>query len=395
MGAVVLVMLMVLIGAGLLWTVGVGGGSERGYADTVMRYADRSYEGASWQVVRETSSLGSLGAGSQRNDKVKLARIFGYDEDNLWVIDIKGPVFRLQEGHWKYVFTIPNRNSNEMPHGRIIDRDTLLVGGDWSTQVHRINGQGVRSFDLYAGHSPRSVNSEPLRPGDAIVPFAPGIIYLATGSRYTGTSHKITGDDIDLLDPAKGHQESVIVDDNGNPIRVNKNYYVNSPTLRDLWLAITPSEGEVLGVARINQRGVEPMLVTYRSGTWCRLDDITLPGPYNYSTGWLSRDEQGKAFCVFVGKGQAVVYRQDQGTTTHPINVATAVTGLDLINVWGESPTHFWVMDRTGSVWEFRDGEWRQLIRGMLEDDVVFTDSWVSHDGVVFALTQDTLYKLD
>jgi hypothetical protein len=114
-----------------------------------------------------------------------------------------------------------------------------------------------------------------------------------------------------------------------------------------------------------------------------------------YRDGWLSEDDEGKAFCVFAGKGQAAVYQEGRGVASFPIDTATSATVPDLINVWGTAPDHFWVMDRTGSIWEHHEKRWRQVVRGMMEDDVLFNHSWISPDGTVYAITNDTLYKLD
>ncbi|HSP42347.1 MAG TPA: hypothetical protein VLO11_05715, partial [Luteolibacter sp.] len=372
-------------------------GPDFGEAGSVLRFADRSYEGASWRVVRKATSLGDLSKLGSRRRVVELSRIYGFDDDNLWLVDAKGAVFRLERGHWKLAANLPDLARH--PHGRVLDRDTLLVGGQYGRpahKIHRIGADGIRSFELQNEKAARD-RSRPVERGDAIIPFAPGITYLATGSHYTGTSHKLMGDELKVLHPDKGHPESVIVDSDGAPIQLESGR-VPMPKLQDLWLAEVFAEGEVLAVARFvnGSRDLHPpMLVRYRSGTWVCSEEIALENTGLYRTGWLSQTNDKRAFCVFVGKGQALIYQEGRGVTSHPINAATSATIPDLIDVWGVSPDHFWVMDRTGSVWERSENRWRQVVRGMLEDDVIFNHSWVSPDGTVYTITSDTLYKLD
>ena len=292
-------------------------GPDLGPAGTVLRFADRSYEGASWQVVRKATSLGDLSKLGSGRRVLELSRIYGYDEENLWLVDTKGAVFRLERGHWKLAASLPDLARH--PHGRVLDHDTILIGGQYGRpahKIHRIGVDGIRSFDLQNDEKSRD-RSQPLERGDAIIPFAPGITYIATGSHYTGTGHKLVGDELKVLHPAKGHPESVIVDSDGAPIQLT---YVRNPGpgLKDLWLAEVFGEGEVLAVARFSRGSrdyAKPMLVRYRSGIWVRSEEIPLEDSGTYCTGWLSQTDDGKAFCIFVGKAQAAIYQEGKDFT--------------------------------------------------------------------------------
>ena len=63
-------------------------GYERGYGDTILRYADRSYEGAKWEKIKG-ASLGTLW------------RVAGWDDDNLWLAGQQGHLAQLRDGHWR------------------------------------------------------------------------------------------------------------------------------------------------------------------------------------------------------------------------------------------------------------------------------------------------------
>ncbi len=52
-------------------------------------------------------------------------------------------------------------------------------------------------------------------------------------------------------------------------------------------------------------------------------------------------------------------------------------------------------MDKNGTVWQRTGNEWRVVVRGMYRDDVKFVDAWVSPNGVVLAITEKHVYRLD
>lgn len=380
----------------------VNSGPARGYADTVTRYADHSYENAKWEVVRKAALMSDSTKTSIRARDAGLSRIYGYDDDNLWVVEASGTVFRMEKGHWKLAAEL--KDLAREPHGRILDADTLLIGGQAGRHVnqgvdriHRIGKDGVRSFDLLSDGTNHG-KSKPVERGDAFIPFAPGITYISTGSYYTGTSHKLENDTLKVLNPAKGHPESVIVDSDGSPITMKYFARQSGPTLQNFWLSATLAEGEVAAVARFASQGRDynsPMLVRNRGGTWMRVEEIPLADSGSYRTGWLSKDDDDKYFCLFAGKGQAALYKEGAGVTVYPIDSATSATAADLIDCWGTDPEHFWVLDKNGSVWERKESRWRQVVRGLLDDDVVFNHSWVSPDGTIYAVNEDSLYKLD
>ncbi|MEM6393330.1 MAG: hypothetical protein AAF797_11205 [Planctomycetota bacterium] len=396
LGVVVLVAIMLWDNVASL----LGEDYERGFAGTVIRYADRSYEGLSWEVVRRAPSLGNLPAPASNRDVAELTRIYGYDEDNLWVIDLKGAVFQLENGAWRFRTVIPGGNNHKRLHGGLIGPDTLLVGGQpgrrFDPAVYVIGPQGVRQHDLIAGPSSADVPI-PLSPGQAILPLAPGITYIATGRKYFTSSHKIVDNTIEALDPAKGHQDSVVVDSDGSAIQLDRvGSGFKQPSVRDFWLSSTFAEGEAAAIARFeaSHQYDDPMLVVYRDGTWMRVEDIRLPEAKSYVNGWLSKDDDGKHFAVLVGPGRAAVYREGNGVVTHPLTTATGVTDLSLFIVWGTGPDKFWVMDRSGSVWAFEEGRYRPLVAGMMEEETLFNHAWVAPSGTVFAVTDDTLYRL-
>jgi hypothetical protein len=68
---------------------------------------------------------------------------------------------------------------------------------------------------------------------------------------------------------------------------------------------------------------------------------------------------------------------------------------MDLISIWGVDRDQFWVMDRSGTVWEWSSRNWREVVRGMYDSDVLFKSAWVSPTGEIFAISEkNKLYRL-
>lgn len=375
---------------------------ERGLGGTIIRYADRDYTDAQWQVVRRGAGLTDLGAPNVSRDDIELRRVMGYDEDNFWVIDDKAVVFQLEEGTWRYLCTLPGRYSRGTIRGAVLSEDMLLLAGQTRDKpvAHLVDSAsgGLRSLTL-DDEGKAASQALPIPRDASVIPFSSDIFFIAAGSYYTGSSHKVTDGTVEVLEPLKGHQESVIVDRDGNALKLSRSVGRQPyPALQHMWISSSFAEADVAGIARFDQgyhQHDDPMLVKYRDGTWARIEDVALTEASAYRTGWLSRDEQGQHFAVFIGPGRAAVYRQGRGVTVYPLNVATGVTDGDLIDVWGTGPDKFWTMSRTGSVWEWSQGRWRQVINGLGDENTVFNDAWGSPDGTVFAVTDDTLYKLD
>lgn len=82
-------------------------------------------------------------------------------------------------------------------------------------------------------------------------------------------------------------------------------------------------------------------------------------------------------------------------STDRVLAIPPEPTPARLIKVWGHSTDTFWTMDDSGTVWEFRGSESRVVVRGLQRDDVTFRDAWISPTGVVFAITNQHLYRLE
>lgn len=353
-----------------------GSGSVRGFAGSVVRYAERDYEGASWQKLYAAANLGNLPYVGMKT--AKLRRITGVDENNLWIVDDKGIVFRLADGHWGVAANQPDAWH---PMVGLIDNETLLISGYGSRkQIHLVGPDGVRTI--------ASEDLTTLWPTDLVIPVAPGLSYITT-STYRKTYKLVEGK---LTRTSPGAQkDSVVVDEYAAPVNINPDYPI-TPARFAYSAALSPGEVYAIWMLSTNMRMVE-----YRDGAWVMIDQITIPRSEinTLTAAWISKDDEGKVFVVFGAAGAAILYRQGEGVRSYPINAATAGTRIKLIRVWGTGPENFWVMDESGSVWERNNNRWRPAIRGLLDEKIKLNDAWVSDTGVVFAVSDDALYRLN
>jgi hypothetical protein len=156
---------------------------------------------------------------------------------------------------------------------------------------------------------------------------------------------------------------------------------------------VTPAAGQVYTVWMSRR---EMYLVTYRDGAWVMLEPIGIPPSEigKLTAAWVSRSEDGRAFAIFGGAGTVTVYRQGRDVTALPLDATSGGTPARLIAIWGAGPEKFWVMDQRGSVWERGSGRWRPVIRGLVDQGVSFNSAWIDATGTVFAVTDDSLYRL-
>jgi hypothetical protein len=136
-------------------------------------------------------------------------------------------------------------------------------------------------------------------------------------------------------------------------------------------------------------------VVRFENGMWYALGD--LPERYDgFNDAWICSDKGLFRFLVVVdGDGYVHLQRSDGSGLDQPVTSAQETTSLNLIKVWGVGPEKYWVMDRSGTIWERTATESRVVVRGMYRDDVNFVDAWVSPMGTVIALTDKQVYRLD
>jgi len=359
---------------------GASAGYERGYADTVLRYADRSYEGAKWTRLKETASLAAL-VGAGEYSAAGLWRVAGWDADNLWVANEYGHLFHLRDGHWRYA---GRPEHARRPWVRVLDPDTALVGGGerlLGRRLYRLSPGGTEDLgDLDFCNS--SVHVE-------LFPAERGVTYC-----YTSEMPHLNGGAVRFADGVRtvlredGYKEAFVHDPDNTPL--------NDHPVRFLQFTRSHRAGAGYAVSPASTRGVvwgKRKLVRFDAGTWYAVADLPDREPRDV---WVTGPAAAPVVVLVGANGW--VHVRPAGATPGADRTPAAPpepTPMRLIKVWGASPDKFWVMDEAGSVWEFAGAESRVVVRGLRREDVTFRDAWVAPTGAVFAVTDKHLYRLD
>ena len=350
-----------------------------------MRYADRSYDGATWRLLKESNSLMSLI--SKPDDPVSIT---GWDDRNLWVLYGDGHLFRMAGGTWQYIDALPDNYYMDV---RQRSPDRAICSG-WN-RVCEVSPAGVRE-----------IFRNPGRGWDETVREYRCHIIPCTGSKYlianAETLYEVVDGRFLHLEKDKYKRRFIHRSDN-TPLR--------RPDSAELRCDTTIDEGDVYAI-------VDELIVRYRDGVWYKLAEFVGRTP---RAAWFLPQGDG-ALAVGVGDGGFVGRHELGGSPATSdgggVSVAAAGSGagrdaaglsrgivqrvtrpeqptsMVLVAVWGTSPDKYWVMDENGTVWERGGDRWRTVVRGMYIDDVKFTNTWVSPAGTVFAVNDDGVWKL-
>ncbi len=344
---------------------GLTAGYKRGYADTILRYSDRSYDGAKWVKLKESAALATS----------NLFSIAGWDDDNFWVASRAGGICRMRGGVWRVECQLGDAG---WPQLRPTSAEQLLVAGG---HFYRVSAGEVENY------------GEAREQGEAEL----GHIFLAADDRffYHGRTHG--GRNLVRFDTSrrttfsvKEDREASVCSADGSPVEyywVEKVYCTRSHAANC---------GFGIAYKRWNPDGAG-RLVRFDGKFWRMLSGDL---PHNPRDLWLSGSEDAPTFVLAGDNGDRAlgwvhVRRTADAGVDHRLGESLEPTSADLLRVWGVSLDKYWVMDTNGTVWQ-RDGtESRVVVRGMRRDKVEFTDAWVSPTGTVFAITPEHVWKLD
>ncbi len=347
-------------------------GYTRGFADTVLRYTDRSYDGAKWVRLKASAALASLARPT--GSASTLFSIAGRDEGNFWVATQSGTVYRKRDDAWRVECQLRNAFK---PIIRPVDGEHLFVAGE---NFHRVSAGEVERLG-----EARNPNWSW---GGRIAPLAADRVY----------SHGLTIDP-DVLYRYEGqkrsqlrrdeYREATVHDADGTPLRDHGVEGVNCTR--------SFAAGGGYGVAQ--SRGhdeTHARLVRYAGKFWRTTSDDDLYAPRDM---WLTGSTESPAVVVVGGesslaRGWVHVRRTLAAGVDHRLAGSLEPTSTDLLRVWGVSPDKYWVMDTNGTVWQRDGAESRVVIRGLRREQVQSHDAWVSPTGAVYASTEDRLDKL-
>lgn len=357
---------------------------DRGISDSVIRYSNRSYENSSWIKLKESESLGKVFTLDDSDSLVPFHSITGYDDKNFWIVLENGRTIQYRDGHW---LSRGKPLDASYPVARLIDKDNLLVAGDGGnggfyhftpngivdygkngTCLNRMKGMEITviSNDLFYLYSREWPHLNDI-----------GVLKLAQGKRSEMQQHLF--------------KESLVHRDDNT---ILKEYPVRGITFTQ-----NIASGKALGIAfqgmSLDQK---PIIVSYKNGIWYYVEDLQ---NLEYPNGkvinaWFGINENGSRFVVIVGIDGHVQTHQINGPKfLQTINSLQENTSMTLIKVWGCNMNKFWVMDTNGTIWERLNSNWRVVVRGLRRDKVEFRAAWVSPNGIIFALTDKHIYRLD
>lgn len=348
---------------------------QRGFADTILRYEDRSYDGASWKKVQDAEALRVAG-----NDLLELTGVAGWDSRNYWIVGTRPDstaVLRYRDGHWSTATRIDRYGADSVL--RVLDSDTLLL----AVGVHSgLGGAGLYRIDATGLVDYGKVHLNPQQGGAEICPIAPDLFY------FYGSDEEL------VVKVADGKREDLKVDrDKEASVHREDNVPLKEYPVFGVRLTRTPEAGRAIGLAPSREFG-ELKLVEFRDGIWYVVSGFGERGLIDI---WLGTDGAGRQFVVGAGRDgyirrqvfdapaseQIVPKGDDEATSSH------------LLKVWGVSPTKYRAMDSHGTVWEWSSERWRQVVRGLDHDKIKFRHAWVSPEGVVVAITENAVYRLE
>lgn len=392
--AVVAVVLVVAAGIGLLLDRQEGTGStpglsrvpglgqsgpRLGYADTVIRYAERSYEDAAWTERREAGALGALMTTGKGKRLGKLKVVTGLDRDNLWVVDALGNLFRLKDGQWSYKGPV-TREGMKVLTARVTADGGVAVGGQ---------SRKKQGFAVWQEAGTQTFETTPGRKRDSahIHVLADDYLQYFTAKSAAGGStaaYRLVAGRMAKLRPDK-----------------DRAYFVHSQNnvpLKDLplpYIRATATFESPSGAYGFWRKRDDGAVLRFENGTWILVDRLTR-GVAAVRSVWFGEDGAGR-FMIAVGAAGLVFSHPFGGPTVEQSVDATqqVPTTTDLTAVWGVDRNNFHVMDSSGTVWRRADNAWRIVVRGLYDQDVVFVDAYVSPDGAIHAITQDSVYVLD
>lgn len=376
--SVVIVAILFVVVAALWFFMGCQKDSAPGYAGSVIRYAERNYEGSAWIERNEAAAMSSMITTAKGARIGKLAIVTGTDRDNLWVIDKIGNMFRLKDGHWTYN-GIAVRGMYVLTARAMADGG-IVVGG----KSHRNHGLAIwRESGLKTFETARSgvlVSGHIFLLADDYMQY-----FTIAGAANIGThAYSVVSGQIQQIE-ARKHTAFFIHTAENVPDKDMRLPYIFAT-------ATFVSPGEAYGLWRHRDKGA---VLRFQNGTWILIDRISR-GVSDVRNAWFGEDQSGK-FMIAAGMGGLVLVHPFGGMTMEQsVNTTLQVpTTTDLIAVWGIDRNNYWVMDSSGTVWRRYDNTWRTVVRGLYDQDILFRDAYVAPSGAIHAITDSSIYLLD
>jgi len=338
----------------------------RGFADTILRYDDRSYRWAKWEKILDLDETNASRA------LVKLSGVVGWDAQSFWIVANGNPaaaIQRYREGSWSTLTKVDG--CNQIWGERSLDANTLIFTGN--DGVYKLGPAGLVKYGLRI-HGARQ----------ELFVVAPDLFYqFDSGGRMIikFANDKRTED----IEDDKKDKRAWVHSEKNVPL-------VGEYPVHEVRWTRTYETSRALGVAK-SWRSDEKRLVDYKGDVWSSVMDI---GKQNINDMWVGLDDGRGRTVVCVGNNGSVMWLlAGNKKSTQDVPVGDEQTDGNLMMVWGVSLEKYWTMDYSGTIWERSSGDWRLVVKGLYADKVKFKSSWVSPEGVVIAITEKAVWRLE
>jgi hypothetical protein len=315
---------------------------KRGTGSYITRYAKRSYNNAKWEKVNLP-------------EEANVTSIAGWDKENF-TVTIGNGVYSFSKGNW---------TKNDFPGSMFVQyvRPDLYVVFAISNPGQYHQQEQARIYDK------NSYKEFPL-------------------GRYFNGTYQLKNDEFFILHGDHSlyqyHNEKITeVTDREQLVIWDKSQKIGG--IDGNALIHSFREGSAVG------HRFSVGFIKYRDGKWQVHHSTTHKG--NVYSIWAIDEDN----FVAVG-GDITVFRD--GKEIHPLIESSGKTfnKEDCRVVWGVDLDLFWVMDNSGNIAEFRNGQAAKIIvdGNISVQNSIFTRVWVSPEGVVFAVGDDRqLHRLD
>jgi len=321
---------------------------QRGTGSYVVRYADRSYDRAQWKMVWSADNVGV---------DASLGIIGGWDANNLAVGNAERyaaspfdrfPGIVLRDGHWLVL-------DEEFRNPYFTGANTFYASGP--RYIYRFDPSGYSMEEEMHGY--------------AVTHQLDENYFQLCDRRSEVLYERVNGKFIQVRDDEK--KRWIWRENNAN-------------TQHKVELKVFHSFRNGKALAYYPD---EQFMIRYRDGLWYEHYETTHTG--NVNCLWAINEDN------FILVGHEGITRFREGKESHPtVNVSGWSFRGYWLAVWGVSMDKFWVIDSKGNVAQFDDGNVRGVVRGpQLDEGEVFRDTWVSPEGVVYAVTEKEVYRLD
>lgn len=381
----------------LRWSRG-NAGATRGFADTIIRYPDRSYEGAAWKRIQTASALRGV-MPSHGCNFIHFANVAGYDDDNLWITcdrDYSAVFFQLRNGHWEYRQTVGE--GPEWSHGERLAMRPRLMSSDRfipcvRSALYEITPSAIRKIPNGETHPNWGYSGAS---GVAII--AEDYYFQTLGDGSWHDAFVVQDGKARLLDDGTKKEAFIYSTEFNAPL---EEYRVNA-----IGFPASFARGSCIGLCAEDRMA---KIVEFRDGRWWDKCDINLTDKRGTpaiesddirDVFFGTHDGRTPGFAILCGTFGTVIYCDLNGTEEErSVIPRQESTTAELIRAWGVSPEKYWVMDGKGEVWERDNGQTRVVVRGLHDSDLMDSDrgfhtAWVSPRGNVFAATNEHLFKL-